>query len=397
MKRSGLILILILVMVALIIVQLVRPVPTITVKSTLPATYQVPGLPPTIHWPTGGESALAVSGIGEIGHAGPETPLPIASVAKIMTALLVLEKHPLAAGSDGPSLTISARDVATYQRDVAQGQSTAQVAVGEQLSERQLLEALMLPSANNIAMVLAQWTGGNTQNFIQMMNKKAQQLGMVHTVYTDPSGLRHSTVSTAEDQLKVAAAAMQIPAFRHIVRMPQANLPVAGTVYNVDYALGTDGIIGVKTGSTPHDGGSFVFAAYKTIDGQRVLILGSVLAQGGISPLTTALTQGETLIQDASQSVTTVKVAITGDPGAQILPLWSHPVTATMAKTVSFVGWPGMNVHLNVSAKNLGTELKPGAIVGNVEVSAGTQSAIIPLISEQGISPAPYSWRLKRL
>jgi len=395
MKRSGLVLIL--VMVAVAIVQLVRPVPAITVKSTLPATYQVPGLPPAIHWPTGGESALAVSGIGEIGHAGSETPLPIASVAKIMTALLVLEKHPLRADSNGPVVTISASDVATYQQDVLQGQSTAKVAVGEQLSERQLLEALMLPSANNLALVLAQWTAGSTQDFIQMMNKKAQALGMIHTVYTDPSGLLHSTVSTAEDQLKVAAAAMKIPAFRQIVRMPQATLPIAGTVYNVDYALGTDGIIGVKTGSTPHDGGSFVFAAYKTIDGQRVLILGSVLAQGGISPLTTALTQGETLIQDASQSLTTVKVATTGDPGAQIMALWAQPVTAIMAQTVSFVGWPGMNVRLDVHANKLGTQLKAGSIVATVEVGAGTQTASIPLISQQGISPAPYAWRLERL
>lgn len=395
MKRSALIVIVLVVAVAL--VQLIRPVPSITVKSTLPATYQVPGTPPAIPWPNQGEAALAVSGIGEIGHSGAQVPVPIASVAKIMTALLVLEKHPLAPGENGPVLTITPSQAATYQQEFAQGDSVTQVVAGEQLTERQLLEALMLPSADNIALILAKWTAGSVPAFTKMMNAKAKQLGLTNTIYTDPSGLAHSTVSTAQDQLKVAEAAMKIQAFRHIVRMPQATLPVVGTVYNVDYALGSDGIIGVKTGSTPHDGGSFVFAAYKTVHGEKVLIIGCVLAQQATSPLTAALDEGKTLVQDASDSIKTVNVAGVGLQGAQVQAPWTAPIPAQMAKSVSFVGWPGMDVQLHFHADKLGTSLANGAQVANVQVTAGTQRATIPLTVSNAIRPPSYSWRLKRL
>lgn len=395
MKRSALV-VLILV-VAFVVVQFVRPVPPIKVKATLPITYQVPGTPPAISWPTGGQAALAVSGIGEIGHSGIQAPVPIASVAKIMTALIVLQKHPLAPGANGPTLTVTPSDYATYQQEVAQGDSVAKVAVGEQLTERQLLEALLLPSGDNIATMLAQWTAGSVPAFANLMNAEAKQLGLKQTTYTDPSGLAHTTVSTAQDQLKVAEAAMQIRAFRHIVRMPQATLPVAGTVYNVDAALGTDGVIGIKTGSTPHDGGSFAFAAYKTVNNQQVLIIGVVLNQGGVSSLNTALTEGETLIQDASHSITTVKVARVGMQAAQVSAPWTNPLTADMAKTVSFVGWPGMAVQLNVHHVPLGKTISAGSEVATVTVTAGTQSATIPLTVSQGITAPSYQWRLEHL
>ena len=81
------------------------------------------------------------------------------------------------------------------------------------------------------------------------MNVSAAQLGMRHTIYTDPSGLDPSTVSTAADQLRLARAAMRIPAFAEIVGMPAAVIPVAGEVTNTDDLLGRDGFVGIKTGS----------------------------------------------------------------------------------------------------------------------------------------------------
>lgn len=395
MKRSALIVLVLAIVV--VVVQFVRPVPTITVKPTLPATYQIPGTPPAIPWPNQGEAALAVSGIGKIGQYGNQTPVPIASVAKMMTALVVLEKHPLAPGANGPTLTITPSQAATYQQELAAGDSTAKVVAGEQITERQLLEALLLPSGDNIAFILAQWTSGSVSAFTQLMNVQAKALGLTNTIYTDPSGLAHTTVSTAQDQLKVAEAAMKIQAFRHIVRMPQATLPAAGTVYNVDYALGTDGIIGIKTGSTPHDGGSFVFAAYKTVNNEKVLIIGCVLAQQAAQPLMTALTEGETLIQAASSSLRTVNVSGLGVQGAEVRAPWTKTIPADMTKSVSFIGWPGMNVQLSVHVDKLGDTLASGTQVATVQVNAGTQSAFIPLTVSQGISAPSYTWRLKRL
>ena len=110
------------------------------------------------------------------------------------------------------------------------------VAAGEQLTERQALQALLLPSANNIAAVLARWDAGSEDRFVARMNATARSLGMTHTRYTDPSGYDDATVSTAADQVRIVDRAMRLPVFARIVATPSATLPVAGTVHNTEHA-----------------------------------------------------------------------------------------------------------------------------------------------------------------
>ena len=156
-----------------------------------------------------------------------------------MTAYLILRDHPLAPGASGPTITITAAEAAAYPNEKALDQSAIPVTAGEHLTERQALEALMLPSANNIARILARWDSGTIPAFLTQMNATATALGMTHTRYTDPSGWDPSTVSTIDDQLKLAQIAMTIPTFAAIVKMPTTKLPVAGTVRNINRLLGT--------------------------------------------------------------------------------------------------------------------------------------------------------------
>jgi D-alanyl-D-alanine carboxypeptidase (penicillin-binding protein 5/6) len=155
------------------------------------------------------------------------------------------------------------------------------IAAGERLTERQALQALLLPSANNIAAILARWDAGSVDRFVVLMNAAARSLGMTHTRYTDPSGYDDATVSTAVDQVRMVDRAMSLPVFASIVGTPSATLPVAGTVYNTDTLLGNNGFIGVKTGSDGAAGGCFAFRAIRWIDGKRTTITGVVLGQPG--------------------------------------------------------------------------------------------------------------------
>lgn len=390
-------LLVLLILAALVAVQLFRPVPYVSAATALPTTFRVPGSAPNIPWPSAGEAALAVQGVGLIGQSGSQTPRPIASLAKIMTAFLVLQKHPLSPGQNGPSITITAADVARYQQDYNGGQSVSLVAAGEVLTERQALEALLLPSANNIAWVLSRWIAGSQSAFVQEMNAEARKLGMKHTHYTDASGVRASTVSTARDQLTIAEAAMAIPTFRHIVSMPQATIPVAGTVYNVNYFLGKSGIIGVKTGSTGHAGGCYVFAAYRTVGNQKVLVIGSVLGQGGVQPLFTALRAGRALLNAAGSLLTTDRVLVKGQPAATIRAAWTGPMTVTTSKTVTFIGWPGMTGHIHFVAQPMGHAVKAGNTVGELIVTLGQQQSQDQLRAPKTLAPPSAKWRLTRL
>ena len=236
-------------------------------------------LPSTL-WPSDGQAAV------QVGHspvqAGPnQSAAAIASVAKVMTAYLVLRDHPLRLGQDGPTITLTDDDVADTDRRRGQEESVVSIASGEQLTERQALLALLLPSANNIAAVLARWDAGSADRFVARMNATARSLGMTHTRYTDPSGYDDATVSTAVEQLRIVDRAMRVPVFASIVATPSATLPVVGTVHNTDTLLGQDGFVGVKTGSDDAAGGCFAFRTIRWIDGKQTTITGVVLGQPG--------------------------------------------------------------------------------------------------------------------
>jgi len=247
-------------------------------------------------WPAFGQAAVLLTGRARIHSSPNQHAAPIASVAKVMTAYLVLRHHPLQPGQDGPAITLTEDDAAdTYRRTWLQ-QSVVPVTVGERLTERQALEALLLPSANNIAAVLARWDAGSEDQFVAQMNATARSLGMTRTRYTDPSGYDDATVSTARDQVRIVDRAMRAPAFASIVATPSATLPVAGTVHNTNALLGHDGFVGVKTGSDDAAGGCFAFRAIRWIDGRRTAITGVVLGQPGDDQITAGLVAADSMV-----------------------------------------------------------------------------------------------------
>jgi len=250
-------------------------------------------LPSTV-WPAYGQAAVQIQ--SQI-QAGPnQHAAPIASLAKVMTAYLVLHDHPLEVGQRGPAITLTDADVADTDRRAGRDESVVSIVAGEQLTELQALQALLLPSANNIAAVLARWDAGSEDRFVARMNAAAHSLGMTHTRYTDPSGFDDATVSTAADQVRIVDRAMRLPVFASIVATPGATLPVAGTVHNTNTLLGQNGFVGVKTGSDDAAGGCFAFRAIRWIDGKRTAITGVVLGQPGDDRVAAGLAAADAMV-----------------------------------------------------------------------------------------------------
>jgi serine-type D-Ala-D-Ala carboxypeptidase (penicillin-binding protein 5/6) len=246
-------------------------------------------------WPAYGQAAVQI-GQSQV-QAGPnQDAAPIASLAKVMTAYLVLRDHPLGPGQDGPTITLTDADVADTDRRRGQQESVVSIAAGEQLTELQALQALLLPSANNIAAVLARWDAGSAGRFVARMNATARSLGMTHTRYSDPSGYDDATVSTAADQVRIVDRAMRLLVFASIVATPSATLPVAGTVHNTNTLLGHNGFVGVKTGSTAAAGGCFAFRAIRRIGGKQTTITGVVLGQPGHDQIAAGLAAADAMI-----------------------------------------------------------------------------------------------------
>jgi serine-type D-Ala-D-Ala carboxypeptidase (penicillin-binding protein 5/6) len=269
---------------------------------------------PAVGWPQQGQAALAL-GNGRPTASPHEQPVAIASLAKVMTAYLTLERYPLRGTQEGFTVTLTAAQAQAEAEDRAEGQSVVAVAAGEQLTERQLLEALLIPSGNNVARLLAAEVAGSETRFIAEMNAEARVLGMDHTTYTDPSGFDPTTVSTAADQLRVFEQAMRFLVFRQIVSMASVTLPVAGTLTNYNPLI-AQGYAG-KTGSDSSAGGCLAFFTHVTVGGHEETVAGVVLGQGrGTDAYALLVAAG----QAAQQLVDSVARRTVGAIAARALP-----------------------------------------------------------------------------
>ncbi len=194
----------------------------------------------------------------------------IASTTKVMTGLLVVENANL-------------DDLVTISQEAADtgGQEIGLVA-GERMPVGSLFRALMVRSANDAATALAEYVAGSVENFVGMMNDRADQLGLEHTHFANPHGMdAPGHYSSAQDLLTIVREAMTHPEFENVVRskvivMTPApdGTPRVGISTNLMLSS-YDGMMGVKTGLTPQALFTFVGAAER--EGRRLyaVVLGS--------------------------------------------------------------------------------------------------------------------------
>ena len=219
-----------------------RPLAQPTLPTDRHSYSLVRGSAPALPWPIAGQAAVAIPSLGYAQQSGLEGPVPIASLTKMATAVVILHDHPVALNASGPSITITAADAAQFDVDLQTDQTNVPLQVGETLTEMQMLEALLNQSADDIAYSIAVWDAGTESAFVTKMNSLATSLGAVHTHYVDASGFQPQSVSTAADSLRIAAAGMAIPAFADVVGMPTVSLPLVGTVHNIVTEVGTNGV-----------------------------------------------------------------------------------------------------------------------------------------------------------
>lgn len=400
---------LLLLVAVLAVVQALRPVPAAALVGgdaassiTLDGRFDVP-------WPEKGQAALRVAGAGDVGTFGEQKPVPTASVAKVMTAYVILKGHPLKKDEAGPSIAVDDKAVAD---GTSENESRIEgLTAGTRFSQQDMLKMLMIPSGNNIARLLARWdTGsGDEAAFVEKMNAEAKALGMDSTTYTDPSGLDAKTVSTAVDQLKLAEAVMQIDAFRAIVMLPSATIPGLPKPINNNndnLLLSPLSIKGIKTGSSSAAGGALMWAAYKTVGDKTPMILGTMLDQrvtgadpSGSNSLILVKDNSKKVIEAVREALTSAGAVKKGqvvgyvDDGLGT----RTPVVAT--KDANILAVPGQKVDLTLAAgeKDVPHEAKAGTEVGVLTIGTGPGAQKIPVALGQDLSAPSLGAKLTRL
>jgi D-alanyl-D-alanine carboxypeptidase (penicillin-binding protein 5/6) len=346
--------------------------PPRTVKSA--STQTVSGHTPKISWPSTGESGISLVGAGVLGVSGKQVKLPTASMAKAMTAYIVLSDHPLKGGENGPTIHVTRAEAAALNPDIREGQQVLTVRSGEAITEKQAMQALMLKSANNVARILARWDAGSINAFLTKMNATAHRLGMASTHYTDPSGFDAKTLSTTTDQMRLAETAMKRSDFARLVNTRSAIVPIEGRIKNVNKLLGEDGIVGIKTGSMSAAGGCLMFAAKQTINHRTVTIVGTVMGARNnyVGDLYQAFASSKALVEAMQHVIGSHRVIKAGQVVATV-PGTHHQLVAT--KDVNVVGWSGMKYTKTINA-SVPTTAKSGAKVGTISVTGGASTSV---------------------
>ncbi|MFF3762028.1 D-alanyl-D-alanine carboxypeptidase family protein [Streptomyces sp. NPDC002185] len=390
-----------LLLIVFAIAQMVRPLPAPALTLSAAPTFTFGGGKLAMPWPGEGQGAVEVEGVGSMGLYGAQKPAPIASVTKTMTAYVILRDHPIKGKQQGPEITI---DKKAADQAGATHESTAQVKEGQTYTEKELLQLLMIPSANNVARLLARWDAGSEAAFVEKMNAAAKELGMTRSTYTDPSGLLDSTMSTPQDQLKLAKAVMQYDVFREIVNMPNLTVDgIPGRIENNNTILLEDGVNGIKTGSSTPAGGNLLWSANTVVDGKNRRVLGIVMGAKNAKilndKLDLAISYSLKLIQQAQKDVTSAAVVKKG----QLLGYVDDglggrtPVVAT--KELKAVGWPGLKVELELTdgGKAVPHSGKAGDIVGQVSIGTGAGKVSSPVALSADLVEPGFDKKLTRV
>ena len=377
------------------VAQWVRPLPRATVTS---ADVRLPGAAPSFAWPSTGEAAVDAEGIGTVGQVRGTQPVPIAGLAEVLTAYMVLTDHPLRPGADGPMIPVTAETLSSYQAGQASQESEVPVAAGESLTEVQALEGLLVDAGADMATLLADWDAGSTAAFVAKMGAAESKLGLTATHITDPSGADPSTTSTAEDLVRLGEAALSIPVLRQIVSLGQASVPLTTVVYNLNFALGQDGIIGIKSGSDSSAKGCYLFAAQQAVGGKTVTVVGAVLGQpgGALGPNTAAVDAGDALVKSTFAALHPFVVFTPGQVVGTVSARWGASAPVTVSTPVSVVGWPGLSVTVTTKAKAVHGAVARGVVVGTMQAGLGTASTVVPLETATQLGGPGAWWRLTR-
>lgn len=354
---------------------------------------------PKVPFPSQGESAVTIPTFGFEAETPNQHAQPIASLTKLMTAYLTLHQLPLGPNGSGPSIQVSSADMVVYRGDVRTNQSNAKVAEGEVLTERQLLEGLLVPSANNFAVLLAEMVAGSESAMVTDMNAAALTLGLHSTTYADVSGYDPATQSSAIDQLHLAELLMRDPTFARIVRLHSVWLPVAGIVLSYTPFLTQRGVVGVKSGYTSEAGACDVMAYDATVGLHEVQVLSVVLGQfSEISGRTNLMAAGHAAFVLATGSVEHLRAwnLVTAHREVGTIGWGSHTVPVLASSTLNVPVFSSVDASARLREEPWpASRVRAGRTVATVFVTSGAYREVTTLVTGATLTRASLWQRLR--
>ena len=368
---------------------LAAPLPEAALELSVPTPSSAPTA--VLSLPSVGSAAIALEGSDEmLGASGEQGPVPIASVTKVLTALVVLQAHPLSPGDDGPGITMTAADVQILANTRAVDGSYELVNEGQVLSERQVLEIMLLKSANNYAETVTNWGFGSLSGYLDAARAFTAAHGLGDTTIVDASGLNPGSRSSTKDLMRIASLALADPVLAKIVSTAIDQVPVIGEIDNSNKLLGRDGIDGIKTGTTDEAGSCLLFSAEFTVGDQTKSVVGVVL---GAADSQSARDAVQALLGSAKAGFTELPLVEQGTEVGRYTTEWGESADIVTAASDSAVVWSDAPVVVDANAGDVVLS-GSGANVGTVSYTVDGVDSNVPLLLDGSLSDPGFWWRI---
>jgi len=368
---------------------LFAPVEDIGAEVTTPTIAAA--APAQLTMPTAAASAIAaVGGDGVLAQAGSTDALPMASITKIVTALTVLDAHPLAADEAGPTVTMTAADVALYRRLDSLGASVAPVKAGVVYTERELLEIMLIDSAGNYAGTIGNWAFGSEAGMVSAARTWLDAHGLTGVQYIEPGGRDHGNTATAADLLRLGELVLADPALAQIVAIPSIEIHDVGVVENSNKLLGDNGVDGIKTGTLNDFGANLLFSVDLTVGSESIPLVGVVLGAATHAELNAAV---RALIVQVQAGYHEVPLIAQGDRIGDYTTPWDTTASAVASESASIVVWGDTPITAVADVDPIRLAEK-GSAAGSITFTAGNRTVEVPLVLSTAVEdPGPW-WRL---
>lgn len=355
----------------------------------------------TLDLPDAGSSAVSVAGAEEYlgaeangiwATSGDNSPRPLASITKLITALVILDARPLADENDpGPTITFTSADNDLYDEYYVKGATIAAMPTGSSMSLREALAAMLIPSASNYADVVSRWTFGSRWAFLEAARAWLAKNGLTGTTIVEPTGIDPGNTSTPTDLIALGRLAAQHPVVAQIARSASANLPGVGTVYNTNSLLGTSGITGLKTGNLGGDTHNLLYTAKVDIGtGTPLSVVGVVMGGASRQSVNDAVVG---LLDSVRAGFHDVPVATQGRVVGSYSTAWGASADIVMASDASIFTWSDTPIEVALTTTKPKT-FADGEVVGTLTWTAGPKTATADLVIDGTIEPPSEWWRL---
>ena len=347
----------------------------------------VPAPAATVAWPTQGSAAVGIAGISTA--ASIPDPVSIASITKVVSSLMVLDRMPLAVGEQGPAFSFTRSDSTEYWQYRKSDQSALDVPVGGTLTEYQLLQGTLMGSANNYIDRLASEIWGSDAAFAKAAEIWLRDRGLTGITVVTPSGFDERNTATPEALVALGERAMQNPVFAEIVGTVSVDLPGAGTVVNTNGLLGDPGVVGIKTGTLV--GWNLLAAKDITVGDTTVHLFATALNQDDNDQrlaVTRALfAETEATLQ--AQDPAVPKGTVVGE----VTTLWGEKVDVIAGEDADVVLWNGALASATTDFE-LGDVRKGGETVGSLTTAGPLDSTKTSLVLADDVEDPSAWWRL---